>query len=82
MQMGLGKTVEVLGLVLSNPAAPSVVSGLTDMESGKIVSRGTLVVCAVSLVGQWCQEAQKKLEGSLRMYPYHGNRCVGVIFVS
>lgn len=70
--MGLGKTVEVLGLVLSNPAPPSVVSGMIDADSGKIMSRGTLVVCAVSLVGQWCQEAQKKLSGSLKMYPYHG----------
>eukprot|EP00878_Enallax_costatus_P039263 GHUV01044842.1.p1 GENE.GHUV01044842.1~~GHUV01044842.1.p1 ORF type:complete len:153 (-),score=20.46 GHUV01044842.1:703-1128(-) len=46
---------------------------MVDPESSKIVSRGTLVVCAVSLVGQWCQEAQKKLDGSLVMYPYHGS---------
>jgi hypothetical protein len=49
---GLGKTIEVLGLILSNPAPPSVISGRFDPESRMIVSRGTLVVCAVSLVGQ------------------------------
>ncbi|KAF6235186.1 SNF2 family N-terminal domain-containing protein [Scenedesmus sp. NREL 46B-D3] len=59
-EMGLGKTVEVLGLVLSNPAPPSVVAGSVD-ASGKLVSRATLVVVAVSLVGQWCAEASSKL---------------------
>lgn len=49
---GLGKTIEVLGLILSNPAPPSVKSGRYDPEAGRIISRGTLVVCAVSLVGQ------------------------------
>jgi hypothetical protein len=34
--------------------------------------RATLVVCAVSLVGQWVAEAQQKLGGSLRVYQYHG----------
>jgi hypothetical protein len=48
----LGKTVEVLGLVLSRPAPAHVIAGARDPESGKIISRGTLVVCAVSLVGQ------------------------------
>lgn len=32
----------------------------------------TLVVCAVSLVGQWMAEAQSKLGGSLRIHMYHG----------
>lgn len=49
---GLGKTVEVLALILSNPPPPSLVAGVTDPQSGFIQSRGTLVVCAVSLVGQ------------------------------
>lgn len=34
--------------------------------------RATLVVCAVSLVGQWMEEAKSKLSGSLRIYQYHG----------
>jgi hypothetical protein len=34
-------------------------------------------VCCVVLalllcVAQWCSEASKKLNGSLKMYPYHG----------
>lgn len=37
------------------------------------VCRATLVVCAVSLVGQWMDEARNKLNGSLRLYQYHGS---------
>jgi hypothetical protein len=37
-----------------------------------LLHRATLVVCAVSLVGQWMEEAKSKLNGSLRMYQYHG----------
>lgn len=60
--MGLGKTVEILGLILSSPAPPSVVNGAVN-EDGKIETRATLVVCPVSLVGQWGNEAKAKLNG-------------------
>lgn len=77
-EMGLGKTVEVLGLVLSNPAPPLIIPGCLDPTTGKVLSRATLVVCAVSLVGQWCTEANSKLAGDLKIYPYHGSsRWVG-----
>jgi hypothetical protein len=47
--MGLGKTVEILALVLANPAPPSVVSGETvKTPLGSFVnSRATLVICKV-----------------------------------
>jgi SNF2 family DNA or RNA helicase len=35
--------------------------------------RATLVVCPVSLVGQWIAEAEAKLGGSLRIHMYHGS---------
>jgi hypothetical protein len=31
-----------------------------------------LVVCAVSLVGQWADEARLKTDGRLRILQYHG----------
>lgn len=39
-------------------------------------ARATLVVCAVSLVGQWIEEATSKLGGTLSLYqvqdgPFH-----------
>jgi SNF2 family DNA or RNA helicase len=37
-------------------------------------SRGTLVVCPVSLVGQWMAEAKRLCGDSLSIYPYHGVR--------
>ncbi|GIL83947.1 hypothetical protein Vretimale_10963 [Volvox reticuliferus] len=69
-EMGLGKTLEVMALTLANPAAPSVVPG-TKLPCGRIASHATLVVCAVSLVGQWQFEARKATE-FCRIHPYHG----------
>jgi hypothetical protein len=95
--------VEILALILANPARASTISG-TMRGDGYIESRwacmlhawchvpciaacspgpcaasserwlrrATLVVCAVSLVGQWAEEAQSKLGGSLSIYQYHG----------
>ena len=39
-------------------------------------STATLVVCAVSLVGQWIEEARSKLDGEnrLRIHMYHGGK--------
>eukprot|EP00752_Nemacystus_decipiens_P018364 g16475.t1 len=52
---------------------------LTDNKSigraetpARWVSKGTLVVCKVSLVGQWVEEAKRLCGGALTIYPYHG----------
>ncbi|CAM9694406.1 unnamed protein product [Ascophyllum nodosum] len=39
---------------------------------GRVVSKGTLVVCAVSLVGQWVEEANRLCGRTLKIYQYHG----------
>ena len=63
----------MLALILGNPAPDSVISGTPHPKStGRTTSRATLVVCAVSLVGQWIDEAKSKSNGSLRVYQYHG----------
>lgn len=41
-------------------------------KRGSILSRGTLVICPVSLVGQWIREAKSKLNDPQLVYPYHG----------
>ena len=69
---GLGKTVEVLGLILAAKADSSRLSGTTQPPSTKVLTRATLVVCAVSLVGQWVDEAKSKSSSSLRIHQYHG----------
>lgn len=103
-QMGLGKTVISLALILKNPAPEFPLSGspLSELEkndanngasescgwdknlhdrhktvtknekTGSVISRGTLVICPVSLVGQWIEEARSKLKEPGLIYPYHG----------
>ncbi|KAK9827580.1 hypothetical protein WJX81_000554 [Elliptochloris bilobata] len=71
-EMGLGKTVEVLALTLANPApALTIAAGVYDHE-GLMHSRATLVMCAVSLEGQWIEEAKTKLNRAPRVCKYHG----------
>jgi hypothetical protein len=70
-EMGLGKTVEVLALCLANPA-PALPAPGTLLRNKKLRSKATLVVCAVSLVGQWIAEAKEKTAGSLKIHMYHG----------
>jgi hypothetical protein len=96
--MGLGKTVEVLALILSDrpdlPAVPKRLITLfppdhperqnqqpnaseagnaqAERANGLVCSNATLVVCAVSLVGQWVAEATERAGGSLSIYQYHG----------
>ena len=61
-EMGMGKTLEALALVLSNPAPDG-------WEGAK-----TLVVRPVSLVSQWVAEARKCLEDPGLIYVHHGSR--------
>jgi SNF2 family DNA or RNA helicase len=104
-EMGLGKTIEVLGLVLSNPPPRNWLQngdpvGTTCVSPSEhaftrpdgapphgiareapalaIRSTATLVVCAVSLVGQWIDEARSKLDAAngLRIHMYHGQKRV------
>ncbi len=56
--MGLGKTVQLLAL-------------LTDERSGGPAPGPTLLVCPVSLVGNWRREAEKFAPG-LRVHVQHG----------
>lgn len=53
------------------PPAPSLPED-APKRRGRIFSRGTLVVCNVSLVGQWVDEAKSKLKDPGLVYPYHG----------
>ena len=81
-EMGLGKTVMALGLVLSNPA-PAQLPSVAHMPKVKRASKGTLVIAAVSLVGQWADEARAKMNNpNIKIYAYHGqNRKKDVDFL-
>ncbi|MCO5556717.1 hypothetical protein L7F22_010268 [Adiantum nelumboides] len=66
-EMGLGKTIEILALILSNPCP-------LERATAPGCSRGTLVVCPVSIVGQWANEVKSKLAANLSIYMYHGSK--------
>jgi len=75
LDMGLGKTVCTLALVLAAPqTAAEAAAAKAELTPGMYASSASLVVCAVSLVGQWIAEAKSKLssESSLRIHMYHG----------
>ncbi|CAM9847939.1 unnamed protein product, partial [Phaeothamnion confervicola] len=60
-EMGLGKTVEILSLIVRNrrviPADAELDShGRPVDDRGRLLSRGTLIVVPVTLVGQWRDE--------------------------
>eukprot|EP01018_Ginkgo_biloba_P003463 Gb_33548 [translate_table: standard] len=66
-EMGLGKTIEILALILANPCPAERFN-----QAG--YSKGTLVVCPVSIVGQWANEVKGKLAANLSIYMYHGSK--------
>jgi SWI/SNF-related matrix-associated actin-dependent regulator of chromatin subfamily A3 len=79
-EMGLGKTICTLGLIRSMPAPELVPDnysmwGEVPLGSKALVkSQGTLVICPVSLVAQWYDEAVAKLQmGSKSVYRYYGS---------
>ena len=105
-QMGLGKTIETIALILRNkrvpptaavrsaaaeghrrPKLPGITKGMTKpgadpQNPSPKHEGGTLVICTVSLVGQWIREIKDKLvsigenTGSgvcpVSIYCYHG----------
>jgi hypothetical protein len=67
--MGMGKTIEVLSLILANrPAQAPERTSETELPS-----KATLVVCPLSLLSQWTQEIERRTSPKeLSVYVYHG----------
>jgi SNF2 family DNA or RNA helicase len=67
------------GQAFWKPSASSIeqedneVPSTQNPKRGRYLSRGTLVVCNVSLVGQWIEEAKSKLSDPGLVYSYHGS---------
>lgn len=64
--MGLGKTIQSLGMILLNPCNVKVDQGANQ------VSKTTLVVAPLALIGQWEQEVMSKT--GLKCMIYHGSK--------
>ena len=77
--MGLGKTVQLLAL-LAGDLEPAADAGATTGNAGDVGP--TLLVCPMSLVGNWQREATK-FAPSLRVHVHHGSdRAKGEAFAS
>lgn len=73
--MGLGKTIQSISLILTNPRPPKT-SVITDNTKGlsNIVDKGTLVVGPLALIKQWEAEIKNRVEVShrLKVCVHHG----------
>ncbi len=66
--MGLGKTVQLLALLLAEREQPRTGPGRRRSASA---SRPTLLVCPMSVSGNWQREAER-FAPSLRVHVHHG----------
>ncbi|MBO0702386.1 MAG: DEAD/DEAH box helicase, partial [Candidatus Dormibacteraeota bacterium] len=64
--MGLGKTVQLLALICARRRAESAALGSREDPFGR-----TLLICPMSVVGNWQREAARFTPG-LRVYVHHG----------
>jgi SNF2 family DNA or RNA helicase len=75
--MGLGKTVQLLALEARERDVLTVPTQDAENPDSSDVMRPTLLLCPMSLVGNWQREAAK-FAPSLRVYAHHGlDRCRG-----
>ncbi|KAF9439014.1 DNA helicase rad5 [Entomortierella beljakovae] len=79
-EMGLGKTIEILSLVHSNQMDRSSLD-TTEEAFSRLSTNGspqrrtsptTLIICPMSLLSQWRDEAINSSDGSLKVEVYYG----------
>ncbi|KAH8057339.1 ATP binding protein [Aureococcus anophagefferens] len=72
--VGLGKSIQLIGLVLSNPAPPGwAADALPATTTEPVAVKSTLLVCPAALLPQWEQElATHVKEGALTVTTYLG----------
>ena len=61
---------------ISSSSSAKIVRPIPPMDTGTVVRGGTLVVCNVSLVGQWQSELRKVInsDAQLKVHQYHGSK--------
>ncbi|KAJ3328022.1 hypothetical protein HDU76_010727 [Blyttiomyces sp. JEL0837] len=69
--MGLGKTMQVLALICSDPNGRGMVD--KPLISDPTYSKTTLVVCPLSVIGNWTEHIDRHVQpGAMTYYVYHG----------
>ncbi|ROT43122.1 E3 ubiquitin-protein ligase [Sodiomyces alkalinus F11] len=77
-EMGLGKTLEIIGLILLHQRQMEDGHGLVDVNGEQLVrSRATIIVCPESLRQQWMTELQLHAP-SLQVCFYRGRAKAGI----
>eukprot|EP00002_Diphylleia_rotans_P032115 TRINITY_DN6717_c2_g1_i3.p1 TRINITY_DN6717_c2_g1~~TRINITY_DN6717_c2_g1_i3.p1 ORF type:complete len:1146 (-),score=194.54 TRINITY_DN6717_c2_g1_i3:238-3675(-) len=68
-EQGLGKTLQMISLILANPG----LSAYDPLKPGLSPCKSTLVVCPLTMVHQWEAEIRNVThQGALSVYIYHG----------
>ncbi|KAH3761252.1 SNF2 superfamily RAD5 protein [Pelomyxa schiedti] len=90
-EMGMGKTIEILALMLGNPLPPTTgpatilpyCEGKENTELNPVPCKSTLIVCPLSVLSQWADEIRTHTTpGYFQIYTYHGaNRVKDPIFL-
>ncbi|CAI5724884.1 unnamed protein product [Peronospora effusa] len=81
-EMGMGKTIQAISLILENPREedPSSKGKAANVRKPAIVRGGTLVVCPLVAVMQWKSEIERFVEpGHLSVYIHHGPKRLNVV---
>lgn len=69
-EMGMGKTLEMLSLVVSNPLN---LEDISQRSGSYTPSKTTLIVCPLSVLHQWYSEIKRHTQkDSMSVYIYHG----------
>lgn len=73
-QMGLGKTVEIIALLVSNPSDLARAPRIRYTKDRKLRCKATLVVAPLTIVDQWKDEIERHTRPSLSVHVYQGSR--------
>lgn len=75
MQMGLGKTIQTMGLILSTMNSDNEVQNILQGQHvpSSYTRKLTLIVTPLALIQQWASEIRSKTEdGRIKVLVHHG----------